>query len=74
MSDQEDPPETIPSLRDTGEAMTEEEEQRRTTSPEAGDQAGDTSPPSDAPGKDNRDVTPEVADDAEKGQTESPGG
>jgi hypothetical protein len=74
MSDQEDKPKTIPSLRDTGEAMTEEEMRRKSSSPEAGDQAGDTSPQTDAPGKDNRDAAPEVGDDARKGQTESPGG
>jgi hypothetical protein len=72
MSDEESAPKTIPSLKDTGEAMTEDEQRRKTESPGEGHPVGDTSAPNDAPGADNGHVTPPIADDAEKGQTESP--
>jgi hypothetical protein len=44
MSEKEDQPKTIPSLRDTGEAMTEEEQARKTASPEIGYPAATPSP------------------------------
>jgi hypothetical protein len=73
MSDEDSAPSTIPSLKDTGEAMTEEEQQRKTESPGEGYPVGDTSAPSEAPGAENAGVTPPIAEDAEKGQTETPG-
>lgn len=75
MSDQEEEPQTIPSLRGMGEAMTEEEEARKTTSPEAGYPAAKTEPYEGLTGDEGRvnaEATPDIADDAEKGQTESP--
>jgi hypothetical protein len=75
MSNQEEEAETIPSLRDTGEDMTEEEEARKATSPEAGYPAGDTEPTEGLTGDEGRvnaEVTPDIADDAEEGQTKSP--
>lgn len=75
MSDQEEEPQTIPSLRDTGEAMTEGEEARKTTSPETGYPAGDTEPYEGLTGDEGRvnaEATPDTADDADEGQTESP--
>ena len=75
MSAKEDEPKTIPSLRDTGEAMTDEEEARKTASPEAGYPAGDTEPYEGLTGDEGRvnaEATPDIADDAERGQTESP--
>jgi hypothetical protein len=77
MSDEEDEPKTIPSLRDTGEAMTEEEQARKTASPETGYPAGDTEPYEGLTGDEGRvnaEVTPDIEDDAEHGQTESPAG
>ena len=74
MSDQ-DEPRTIPSLRDTGEAPTEEEEARQTASPDTGYPAGDTEPYDGLTGDEGRvnaDATPDIADDAEHGRTESP--
>lgn len=41
MSEHEDQPKTIPSLRDTGEAATPEQEERQTQSPEAGYPVGE---------------------------------
>jgi hypothetical protein len=52
--------------------MTEEEQQRKTESSREGYPVGDTSAPNEAPGAENADVTPPIADDAKKGQTESP--
>ena len=72
MSDEENTPTTIPSLKDTGEAMTEDELRRKTESPDEGYPVGDTSAPNENPGADNAEATPSIADDAEKGQTESP--
>ncbi|MEA2322628.1 MAG: hypothetical protein QOD81_2478 [Solirubrobacteraceae bacterium] len=75
MSDQQDEPQTIPSLRETGEAMSEEEEARKTSSPGAGHPAGDTEPYGGLEGDEGRDnagVTPPIADDAVEGQTKSP--
>jgi hypothetical protein len=75
MSEEEDEPRTIPSLRDTGEAMTEDEEARKSASPGAGYPAGDTEPHEGLTGDEGRvnaEATPTVADDAEHGQTESP--
>ena len=75
MSDQDDEPKTIPSLRDTGEAMTPEETARKATSPETGYPAGDTEPYEGLTGDEGRvnaEATPPIADDAEHGQTESP--
>ncbi len=74
MSEKEDEPRTIPSLRDTGEAMTEEEA-RKTASPETGYPTGDTEPYEGLTGNEGRvnaEATPAIADDAEHGQTESP--
>jgi hypothetical protein len=74
MDEKEGEPRTIPSLRDTGEAMTEEEEARKTASPEAGYPAGDTEPHEGLTGEEGRvnaEATPAVADDAEHGQTAS---
>jgi hypothetical protein len=68
MSDQ-DEPRTIPSLRDTGEAA------RQTASPDTGYPAGDTEPYDGLTGDEGRvnaDATPDIADDAEHGRTESP--
>jgi hypothetical protein len=75
MSEKEDEPKTIPSLRDTGEAMTEEEQARKTSSPETGYPAGDTEPYEGLTGDEGRanaEATPDIADDAKHGQTESP--
>ena len=75
MSDQDDEPKTIPSLRDTGEAMTPEETARKATSPGTGYPAGDTEPYEGLTGDEGRvhaEATPPIADDAEHGQTESP--
>jgi hypothetical protein len=74
MSDQEDQPQTIPSLRETGKAMSEEEERRQSSSPEAGHPAGETEPPGGAEqeGRRNAEATPDIADDAEEGQTTFP--
>jgi hypothetical protein len=75
MSENADEPKTIPSLRDTGEAMTQEEEARKTASPKTGYPAGDTEPYEGVTGKEGRvnaEATPAIADDAEHGQTQSP--
>jgi hypothetical protein len=72
MSDDEQQPTTIPSLKDTGEAMTEEERRRKTQSPDEGYPVDDTSAPNEHPGANNANVTPPIADDAQTGQTESP--
>jgi hypothetical protein len=75
MSNHQDEPETIPSLKDTGEDMSEEEQARKTQSPPPGYPSDTTSPERGLTGQEgdvNAKVTPKIADDAAHGQTQTP--
>ena len=75
MTEHEDKPQTIPSLKDTGEDMTEEQQARKTKSPEDGYPAATTAPYGGLGGDEgqvNADATPKIADDAENRQTATP--
>ncbi|MDQ3320525.1 MAG: hypothetical protein M3515_09930 [Actinomycetota bacterium] len=49
MSDNEETPETIPSLEDTDEELTDEQQERAATQPGAGDPTEKISPEGDNP-------------------------
>jgi hypothetical protein len=75
MSNHQDEPETIPSLKDTGEDLSGEEQARKTQSPPPGYPSDTTSPQRGLTGQEgnvNAEMTPKIADDAAHGQTQTP--
>ena len=75
MTEHEDDPQTVPTVKDTDAAMTDEQRARQTRSPEDGYPVGTTDPQGGLDGDEGRvnaDAAPDIADDAEKGETATP--